>query len=101
MAKVVNVKKQAFVRRNVTLLPEDFQTIRDFGRRSGLDFSSALRFIVREWQRQEGLRRAAREAAFVLRQAAANPSNDAENRSVYAGAAEALEEELGVRELGG
>ena len=40
------------------------------------------------------LRSAARGAAFVLRQAAANENNDAENRIVYAGAAEALEDAL-------
>ncbi len=89
-------EKSELVRRNVTLFPEDFEAVREFGRRMGLDFSSALRFIVREWQRQEGLRRAAREAAFVLRQAAKNPAQDAENRMVYEGAAKALERELGV-----
>jgi len=89
-------EQEKLVRRNVMLFPEDFETIRDFGKQSGLSFSSALRFIVREWKRQEGLRRAAREAAFVLRQAAGNPAHGAENRAVYEGAAEALEKELGI-----
>jgi len=86
-----------FVRRNVTLMEEDFEAVKTFGRRSGLDFSSALRFIVREWQRQKRLRQAAQEAAFVLRQAAGNPVHGTENRSVYAKVAERLERELGLR----
>ncbi len=89
-------EKRALVRRTVTLRARDDALVQGFARAHGLDFSSALRFIISEWAKQRGLRRAAREAAFVLRQAAANPSNDAENRSIYAATAEALERELGI-----
>jgi len=90
-------EQEKLVRRNVMLFPEDFETIRDFGKQSGLSFSSALRFIVREWKRQKELRQAAREAAFVLRQAAENPLFNSEvSRNLCARTAETLEKELGI-----
>lgn len=42
------------IRRNVTLYPEDFRVVKEFGRAHGLDFSSALRFVIRDWARMRG-----------------------------------------------
>ncbi len=53
-------QKEMVVRRSVSLRPEDELLVREFAEQHGLDFSSALRFIVNEWaqwrtQRPEAL----------------------------------------------
>ena len=103
--KGAGMKKKGYETRNVVLFPRQRVVVKRVMRELGLSersgFSQAVRYIIDDWarmrsQRPEGLRQAAREAAFVLRQAAKNPSNDAENRIVYEGAAKALEKALGV-----
>ncbi len=46
--------KEKLIRRNVTLYPEDFRVVKEFGLAHGLDFSSTLRFIIRDWARMKG-----------------------------------------------
>ena len=41
------------IRRNVTLAPEDFNTVRDHAQEWGQSFSAAQRLIIREWKRTE------------------------------------------------
>jgi len=42
------------IRKTVTLYPEDYQAVKAFGEAHGLDFSSALRFVIRDWARMKG-----------------------------------------------
>ena len=44
------------VRRNVTLTKREFRLVRGFGERMGLDFSSALRYIINDWARMQAQR---------------------------------------------
>ena len=39
------------IRRNVTLTPEDYTTVRQHAQEWGQSFSAALRLIIREWKR--------------------------------------------------
>jgi hypothetical protein len=42
-----------FIRRNVTLAPEDINTVRRHAQEWGLSFSAALRLIIREWKHSQ------------------------------------------------
>ncbi len=42
-----------FIRRNVTLAPEDINTVRRHAQEWGLSFSAALRLIIREWKHHQ------------------------------------------------
>jgi hypothetical protein len=39
------------IRRNITLKPEDYTTVRKHAQEWGQSFSAALRLIIREWER--------------------------------------------------
>ena len=51
-----NTVKPAIVRRTVTLRDAEEVKVLDFGKRMGLDFSSALRYIINDWARMQAQR---------------------------------------------
>ena len=44
---------QRVIRRNISLMPEDVDLLREIARRYGLSFSGAIRFVVRDLRRMQ------------------------------------------------